>query len=128
MLVALAVVAGLLGMHGLAPGSSAEVSTGVVRGQHTSAPHSSAHHVVAQVPGPDNVGEHCAHSAQDQGGGHAEHADPTCAAGGLGVAFVLPAPAMTGVAAQAPSGRSRDAVTAVPRTPPSLAELQLLRI
>lgn len=112
---------GLLGMHGLGPGPEASAAssghdrTGVAA--HT--------HAAVSMPGECDHGE---------GGctGHADHADPTCAsasvAGAPAVVPVLVPDVVTCVeSAQArlsPAGSGPDGG----RAPPSLAELQLLRI
>ncbi|WKX71694.1 DUF6153 family protein [Streptomyces sp. XD-27] len=75
--------------------------------------------------------EGCAH-VDDRGhdGGHTEHADATCAAGGTSTGPVLPALPPSPVPAVADRAVAEpDAVAAVGgRAPPSLSELQLLRI
>ncbi|MEV6959509.1 DUF6153 family protein [Streptomyces sp. NPDC051207] len=110
----LGLLAGVLAMHGLAPGE--------VQGSHGAAQH---HHAApATTPTPETA-------CPDGGGGHPRHADPACAAGAVSGGPVLPAPvpdpvpavvradAVRAYAAEAPDGA---------RAPPSLAELQLLRI
>ncbi|MFE9020389.1 DUF6153 family protein [Streptomyces sp. NPDC007808] len=116
LLVLLGLLAGLFAMHGLAPGDA------VAAAAHPHAPAASA---PAQAPTDESV----CHGG-DAGGGHAQHADPTCASGAVGAGPVLPAlvPDPSGSAAGVDlDGRS---VTATPkggRAPPSLAELQILR-
>nr|WP_308800963.1 DUF6153 family protein [Streptomyces polyasparticus] len=123
VLLVMAVLTGVLGMHALPPGGAP-------------APHAKpmAH---AAAMGQTSVGEHapagahetaqCAHSGH--GSDHLEHADGTCAATGIGSPYVPPAlsaapvnpPAV--VRAEAPEpGVVRD------RAPPDLSEMQLLRI
>ncbi|KOV98629.1 hypothetical protein ADK65_22485 [Streptomyces sp. NRRL B-1140] len=112
MLCVLGLLAGLLGMHGLAPGG------GLPGAAHTR--HADALTVQTQfVPY-----AHCA-------GGHARHADATCASGAVGGGPVLPPL----VADPVPGGVGESAVRAYAvvdtegaRAPPSLSELQLLRI
>ncbi|GAA3235957.1 DUF6153 family protein [Streptomyces thermocoprophilus] len=112
----LGLLAGLFAMHGPAPGSG-------VTGGH--AHEQDRHGVVAQVM--DHV---CGHDG-GQAGGHVRHADASCASGAVSDGPTLPllAPdplaARTADAALRPSpGRAVDAC----RAPPSLSELQLLRI
>ncbi|RDG38323.1 DUF6153 family protein [Streptomyces corynorhini] len=112
----LAVVAGLLAMHGLAPASalaSHPVSGGMA-----------AHDVAADAA-------HCAAPGHRDGGGHAEHADATCAATGTSGGPVLPSALAPGplqdpdrptAAWPAGAGGRGD------RAPPSLSLLPLLRI
>ncbi|MGW0605226.1 DUF6153 family protein [Streptomyces sp. NPDC002640] len=109
-----AVLAGLLGMHGLAPGGAVTPP----HGAHT------AHPPAAATAG--------AHACPDTGGGHGHpaHADDLCAAAGVASAYTPPPLADAGPAAVTAS----PAVTPAPasatptRAPPDLAELQLLRI
>ncbi|MEV0981731.1 DUF6153 family protein [Streptomyces sp. NPDC049915] len=112
----LGLLAGLLGMHALAPG-------GVVPERHG---HMSAPAVAGVV-----AGDGCAGSDGHCGGGHVHHADVTCASAAVSGGPELPAP----VAAPGPvvvlPGTGCAYVGAAPdgaRAPPSLAELQLLRI
>ncbi|MFF3014622.1 DUF6153 family protein [Streptomyces sp. NPDC057939] len=129
LLLVLAVLTGLVAMHGLGPAPLAVA----------------AHHAPAHAPGPGGSGHGtprvdaaadpcaCVHAGdpQDGPGGHAEHADATCAAPGTSGAPVLPEPAA------APGGTSATTAdpfgvligaTACGRAPPSLSELQLLRV
>ncbi|MET9565781.1 DUF6153 family protein [Streptomyces tauricus] len=115
LLLVLAVLAGVLGMHGLAPGGSAAMSAG----------HEMVMTAAAGVPYTDDG---CSHL--DGGSGHPEHADGTCAATGTVAAYTPPALASAGLDALVPStptvaatGWSHDG-----RAPPDLSELQLLRI
>lgn len=116
-LLVLGLLVGLFGMHGLAPGG-----TTAVTGHHSSA---AAHADMAVMS---------AESVCDRGGdgtGHAQHADPTCASGAVGAGPALPAliPDPFGRAGSPVSGlRSMAAEPEGGRAPPSLAELQLLRI
>jgi hypothetical protein len=155
-LLVMAVLAGLLGMHGLAPG----VPTGHAGPGHTDPGHARAMSAADGVPyegrahatdaapqasphgtddAPQTHGTHgtdiapyadraCGHT--DGWSGHVDHADGTCAAAGTASAYTPPA--LTGAAADAPAAAS-PAVTAVRapgdvRGPPDLSELQLLRI
>ncbi|MFI8948979.1 DUF6153 family protein [Streptomyces sp. NPDC053750] len=117
VLLALTVLAGVLGMHGLAPGGVPAPQSGV------------GHAMVTDPPdGVPHAGGGCAHT--DGGSGHLDHADGTCAAAGIGSAYTPPA--LIGVlvdasATSAPTAafldRPHDG-----RAPPDLSELQLLRI
>ncbi|RBM23021.1 hypothetical protein DEH69_03470 [Streptomyces sp. PT12] len=117
-LLTLAVLLGLVAMHGLAPGTAAPF-TGSAAG----------HGATASAPamGVQADGEH----AHPGPGGHAEHADAQCAAGGVGGAPALGAPQHA-----APSSPvvcpTPTRVLVDPRgggrAPPSLSALQLLRI
>lgn len=113
----LGLFAGLFGMHALGPG-------GVVAAP---AHHSHAHAMSAHVPA--TTDEAVCHGG-GTGGGHAQHADPTCASGAVGAGPVLPAllPDPSGAAGAVDlDGRSVVAAPEGGRAPPSLAELQILR-
>ncbi|MFD5544025.1 DUF6153 family protein [Streptomyces sp. NPDC127079] len=116
-LLVLGLLAGLLGMHALAPGG--------VMGHH-GAPERALPHTAVTVTAYDGCGDdgHC-------GGGHAHHADATCASGALSGGPALPAPAPdpvhVPVTDRTASSRAATAPDAA-RAPPDLAELQLLRI
>ncbi|MFI8241620.1 DUF6153 family protein [Streptomyces sp. NPDC085866] len=115
-LFVLAVLAGLLGMHALAPGG------GTGHGEHARAAHTNAA-VVTQGGCPEDDG-HC-------GGHRMHHADPTCASGAVNGGPQLPALAPDPVTAPAPTTDLRSCAVTAPdgaRAPLSLAELQLLRI
>ncbi|MFH8236992.1 DUF6153 family protein [Streptomyces sp. NPDC018321] len=123
-LLVTAVLAGLLGMHGLAPGvPTAHAGTGTSSGAH----HTDA--MTAHADGAATLADRaCGHS--DGGSGHVDHADGTCAAAGTASAYTPPP--LTGATADAPDAAS-PAVTATGapqdgRGPPDLSELQLLRI
>ncbi|MEU0131761.1 DUF6153 family protein [Streptomyces sp. NPDC006289] len=118
VLLVLAVLAGVLAMHGLAPGPTPAkaATTGSAHAMVT------AHEKAAEAAGD------CLHAAG--GSGHVHHADATCAAAGVGASYVphppaavpgarLAAQVLPPGAAGAPEGG---------RAPPDLAELQLLRI
>ncbi|MFF7974979.1 DUF6153 family protein [Streptomyces sp. NPDC007905] len=115
-LLVLVVLAGLLGMHALAPGG------GTGHAEHVrSAPMGAALTASDDCPGGDG---HC-------GGNHLHHADPTCASGAVNAGPQLPALAPGPVTAPVPTGALRACAVGAPdgaRAPPSLAELQLLRI
>ncbi|WP_461010151.1 DUF6153 family protein [Streptomyces capparidis] len=120
-LLVLALLVGLIGMHGLSPAATAAsehrggadvVMTGTVV-------------TPAQHDGCDEHGHDC------DGHGGADHADQTCASGAVPGGPALPAllPALTRPviepeAVRAPVVHAPDGG----RAPPSLAELQLLRI
>ncbi|MFF8261321.1 DUF6153 family protein [Streptomyces virginiae] len=129
LLLVLVVLAGLVAMHGLGPAP-------VPAGAHAAA---TSHH--ASVAGHEKAiaddaacQDGCAHAgdpAGSGGGGHAEHADATCAATGTVGAPVLPAPAVLPGHAEGQAVLANGVVpgaTACGRAPPSLSELQLLRI
>ncbi|MEU3931387.1 DUF6153 family protein [Streptomyces sp. NPDC029044] len=114
----LGLLAGLLGMHGLAPGGGLPQRAHVMQGhQARTGPVSAATtHAMPYL--------HCAD-------GHVRHADATCASGAVGGGPVLPPL----VADPVPVAAGESAVRAYAvvdtdgaRAPPSLAELQLLRI
>ncbi|MFD7510645.1 DUF6153 family protein [Streptomyces sp. NPDC059853] len=104
VLLILAVLAGLLAMHGLAPG--VVISAG-------------AHHTEVGAPAHDM-----------QGAAHLDHADPDCVAGGTAQAPPLPVPHAGDVVAvvlrAAPAGVTGRGPA--PPAPPSLSFLQTLRI
>ncbi|MFG3506693.1 DUF6153 family protein [Streptomyces sp. NPDC047821] len=114
-LLILAVLAGVLAMHGLAPG--------------TTAPAASAH--AHARPAAHVDGDACDHAEEGRdGAGHAEHADSTCAAGGVSTAPGQP-PLLAGTVSPAAGAGHLAApagARATGRAPPGLAELQLLRI
>ncbi|MGW1134639.1 DUF6153 family protein [Streptomyces griseoluteus] len=111
-LLVLAVLSGLLGMHALAPAGTHR--------EHAHAVHTG---VVADAPGdcPDG----------DCGGHRLHHADPTCASGAVSGGPELPKPLAGPAGAPEPCAGPRLRTGTAPdgaRAPPSLAELQLLRI
>ncbi|MFF0158587.1 DUF6153 family protein [Streptomyces sp. NPDC005263] len=112
-LLMLGLLAGLLAMHAMAPGGMGHERAADT--QRMTSVSVSAH------------GE-CSGGC---GGGHVQHADPTCAAAAVRGAPVLPAPLPDPVAVPergdtvcAYTPKAPDSA----RAPPSLAELQLLRI
>ncbi|MFJ2292424.1 DUF6153 family protein [Streptomyces sp. NPDC087894] len=118
VLLVLAVLAGVLGMHGLAPGPAPAKAAvpGIAHAVRM------AHEKVGQTA------EDCSHAAG--GPGHAHHADATCAAAGVGAPYAPPPltsapgiPLMAQVLSPGASGAPEGG-----RAPPDLAELQLLRI
>lgn len=142
VLLVLAVLAGVLAMHGLAPGPTPAIAGAAGSGHGAVMTHRTAADtasdsvsdtagVTAGEPVMEAAGA-CVHGADggSGGSGHAHHADATCAAAGVVAAYTPPPPApaagvplptrvLSGVAAGAPVGG---------RAPPDLAELQLLRI
>ncbi|MEV8201186.1 DUF6153 family protein [Streptomyces sp. NPDC079141] len=121
VLLVLGLLAGLFGMHALAPGS-----TGAVGGHHS--PAASAH--VGMAMGHGEYDEYVCHGDADTGG-HAQHADATCASGAVGAGPVFASPPGDPLGAVPVVDRAPGAFLAAPdggRAPPTLAELQLLRI
>ncbi|WP_251057212.1 DUF6153 family protein [Streptomyces sp. ISL-94] len=121
LLLVLTVLFGLVAMHGLGPG-------GLPAAAHTTA---GAHHGAEAAA----VHDGCVHaddpSDGGSGGGHAEHADATCAAAGVAGSPVLPVPAVLPGTVHGLTGAGHGVVPDVAfggRAPPSLSELQLLRI
>lgn len=114
LLLVLAVLAGVLAMHGLGTGGTPVRAHPVV-----ATGHDCGHHRTA---------EDCSHGAG--GEGHVHHADATCAATGIATAYVPPAlpAALPGVPAALGSATRAAASAESGRAPPDLAELQLLRI
>ncbi len=122
VLVALLLV-GLLGMHGL--GSATVQSDG---GEHPKATHAAG----APMPVNNDPGqERACHGHGDGPAHHSAHADDLCAAGGVSGSPALPAPAVSALPPADLAYRPHAPVGYEPeggRAPPSLAELQLLRI
>lgn len=129
LLLVLAVLTGLVAMHGLGPAPASIAAHGTASSHHTSA----VSHERAAASGA-LCKDGCLHAddpAGSTGGGHAEHADATCAATGTAGAPVLPAPEVLPGHAQAQAVLAHGVIpgaTACGRAPPSLSELQLLRI
>ncbi|MFD9744797.1 DUF6153 family protein [[Kitasatospora] papulosa] len=118
VLLVLAVLAGVLAMHGLGP-APASVE-GAAAG--------SGHGVVMTHERTVEVAGHCAYATG--GSGHVHHADALCVAAGVGSPYAPPPlasvpgvlralPVLLPGASGSPEGG---------RAPPDLAELQLLRI
>ncbi|WP_395571592.1 DUF6153 family protein [Streptomyces sp. BK79] len=141
----LGLLAGLLGMHGLAPGGGlGEHRSGHHSGHHSAghpdpgaarSPSSPSSPSVLSVPSvPVTAG--AAHAGCGQGdgscgGGHLRHADAMCASGAVSDGPVLPAPVPDPVPTAACDAVVRAYAADASgggRAPPSLAELQLLRI
>ncbi|MGR8009339.1 DUF6153 family protein [Streptomyces hypolithicus] len=127
-LLVLGLLVGLLGMHGLAPGDPQP------SGHHTAAIGAATAHGTA--PGERvSVPDDCDHDRRDGGGGGchdgAAHADATCASGAVGAGPALPAltpvPGCLAAAAE-PLLAAGYGTPDGARAPPTLAELQILRI
>lgn len=129
----LGLLAGLLGMHGLAPGGGLAESSLPAHPEH-SARHAAGLSVPSVPSVPVAAGTAHAGCPQDDGscgGGHLEHADAVCASGAVSDGPVLAAPAPDPVPTAVCDGVVRAYAADAPdgaRAPPSLAELQLLRI
>lgn len=114
-LLVLVVLAGLMAMHALAPGGGLH---------HDRADDGARHSTASAAPRDGCAGDDC-------GGGHLQHADSVCKAAAVSGGPALPAlvPDPMGVPGHAEAVRSHPARTPDgARAPPSLAELQLLRI
>lgn len=120
LVLVLAVLAGILGMHALGPAPA-----------RAAAPPDAHHATAVDHGGPavGQAGENCSHP-DDGGSGHAEHADATCAAAGIASAYTPPAlaEALAGASAVSPADPAEPVAATAARAPPDLAELQLLRI
>ncbi|MFC4606259.1 DUF6153 family protein [Streptomyces maoxianensis] len=119
VLLVLAMLAGLLAMHGLGPGPAPAKALAAAGGHGVAM----AHEEAAQ-----KVAGDCSHT--DGGMGHADHADATCAAAGIGVPYAPPAlvPTLDSGPALAVLPAGAAGISESGRAPPDLAELQLLRI
>lgn len=117
MLLVMAVLAGVLGMHGLAPGPAAAPQRG---NGHTM--------VMAHSGEAARMSDACAHP--DGSTDHLAHADATCAAAGTVSAYAPPAlsAALPGAPAPVAGATGVPASAGSGRAPPDLSELQLLRI
>ncbi|MFD9412593.1 DUF6153 family protein [Streptomyces sp. NPDC059989] len=129
LLLVLAVLAGLVAMHGLGPAPQPAGAHAAVASHHAPA---AGHGQAADSDAAASLG--CVHADDPAGsgrGGHTEHADATCAAAGTAGAPVLPAPAVlpghAEIQAVLAHGVTPDAA-ACGRAPPSLSQLQLRRI
>ncbi|AWZ07804.1 MULTISPECIES: DUF6153 family protein [unclassified Streptomyces] len=120
VLLVLAVLAGVLAMHGLGPKPMFAAASYPAQVRHAApVPHEQAAH---QADG------NCSHSAG--GSEHLDHADAICAATGVGVPY-SPPPLISAVDTALPAAALLGGVqvgTASGRAPPDLSELQLLRI
>jgi len=120
-LLVLGVLLGLLGMHALAP------TGGLHTHERAGARYMAAVAVAAphDCPGGGEPGD------GDCGGGHLRHADSTCVSGAVNGGSALPALVGAPVAEPGRADAMHSYAAAAPdgaRAPPSLAELQLLRI
>ncbi|MFF6912600.1 DUF6153 family protein [Streptomyces sp. NPDC012466] len=140
LLCVLGLLAGLLGMHGLAPGG------GLPRQSHgqqaralpahgLSAPAVQAHALPLHAPRTHAPRIHLPRTEAMPyghcGEGHGRHADATCASGAVSGGPVLPPPVADPVPVVVTEAAVRAyavADTDGARAPPTLAELQLLRI
>ncbi|MFD5425320.1 DUF6153 family protein [Streptomyces sp. NPDC127084] len=114
-LLVMVVLAGVLGMHALAPG-------GVPTAQAVSG-HDMVTHPTTAVP---EASPGCSHT---DGGNHLDHADAMCAAAGIGSPYAPPAlPAAVGAVPTATALNGLDETAVTGRAPPDLSKLQLLRI
>ncbi|MGW3404324.1 DUF6153 family protein [Streptomyces zhihengii] len=135
LLLILAVLTGVLGMHGLvsAPAATARPAAHSPAA-HPGHGHEDASRTAAGVHDGGHAGHgghdgvHAAHGGHD--GGHPEHADGTCAASGLGGTPALPAlaPAPRAPAPLTPATAPDGLSGPDGRGPPALSELQVLRI
>lgn len=115
VLLVMAVLAGVLGMHALAPGGAPAV-------------HAKAGHEMVQAVNASHASAGCSHAHHEPG--HLDHADGTCSAAGVGSPYAPPALTVAAVDAPAASPLSETAPVSAEagRAPPDLSELQLLRI
>ena len=122
-LLVLGVLVGLLGMHGLAPtgGLHAHERAGT---RYVAA-------VAVTTPYDDCPEGGACPGDGDCGGGHLQHADSKCVSGAVNGTPAMPALVPDPVAEPVRADAVRSYTAAAPdgaRAPPSLAELQLLRI
>ncbi|UIX31782.1 DUF6153 family protein [Streptomyces sp. GQFP] len=121
--VVLGLLAGVVAMHGLAPGG------GTTSGAHHG--NGSGHHQAEPMSAQAGPADETVCHGSASPGGHVHHADATCASGAIPAGHRFPA--LTPDPAGAPPlahgvGRSLPRSPEGARAPPSLAELQLLRI
>ncbi|MFM9441777.1 DUF6153 family protein [Streptomyces acidiscabies] len=122
----LGVLVGLLAMHGLAPGGLHAVGHDRTAAVSAAAPAMTEGGAGAHV---DVTADGC--SEDGHCGGHARHADATCAAAKVSGAPEVAGPVADPVAVAVPGEAVHSVVRGgceAARAPPSLAELQLLRI
>lgn len=133
-LLVVAVLGGLLAMHGLGPGHAPQPhghrasATASSAAGATGGGHAHAHgHDSPSPPGSRLSAEDCECGGAD---GHASHADATCAAGGTSGAPAMDGPAASGATGPRPVTGFEGcwSRTGGERAPPSLHRLQLLRI
>jgi len=129
----LGLLAGLFGMHAVSVGGVVAVAA------HHGSGHAPRTAVTATGSMTAMAAESASSGAADESvchntgnsGGHAHHADTTCASGAVGGGPALPVPLPDPVTGAVLADAGRRSVPATPesgRAPPSLAELQLLRI
>ncbi|MEU2732920.1 DUF6153 family protein [Streptomyces griseoviridis] len=152
----LALLAGVFAMHALAPGGGAGHTSAVAPAHRTMTAVADAHQPMTAVADASRTMTAVADAHQPMaalpdahrpmaalpdagtradagrhGGGHLRHADQTCASGAVNGGPSLPGLAVGPVVDAAPAGAAPGRRAAAPdgaRAPPSLAELQLLRI
>ncbi|WP_405585957.1 DUF6153 family protein [Streptomyces sp. NBC_01092] len=125
LLVLLGLLAGLFGMHALGPGNPLAPHSAQGHG-HARAMSGPATAMTAMTAMTDEAVCH----GNGTGGGHAQHADPTCASGAVGGGPALPAPAPDPAGSGVTGDLGHRSPATAPdsgRAPPSLAELQILR-
>jgi len=125
--VVLGLLAGVLAMHGLAPGGG---TTGGAHHGHHQAQQGQRMSMNAGTATQDVQDEYVCHGTGSDSG-HAHHADATCASGAVPAGHTLPALTPDPTTASALADRADRSPARCPegaRAPPSLAELQLLRI
>ncbi|WP_313897012.1 DUF6153 family protein [Streptomyces sp. GC420] len=139
VLLVLAVLVGLLGMHGLAGAAAPTPGHGVHDGDthhgDTHYAHHGSHHGAlhgAHAMEAAEAGEpYICHPEDGRGGTHGGHADRVCASGAVPGGAMVPALALSVSGGPATSASAVSPAWYAPsggRAPPSLAELQLLRI
>lgn len=119
--VVLGLLAGVVAMHGLAPGG------GMTSGAH----HGSGHHRAEPMSMQAGLAEETVCHGSASPDGHAHHADATCASGAVPAGHTFPALTPDPAGAPVLADGARRSLPPSPegaRAPPSLAELQLLRI
>ncbi|RZB13282.1 hypothetical protein StrepF001_45025 [Streptomyces sp. F001] len=118
VLLVLAVLSGVLGMHALPPG-------GALPAAHAEAGHAA---MTSPPAPPHEASAACSHLSD--GAGHLNHADAACAAAGVGSTYAPPTlgAALTDAAAVPAALDGAAASAQHDRAPPDLSELQLLRI
>ncbi|MFD7402147.1 DUF6153 family protein [Streptomyces sp. NPDC059866] len=112
VLLVMAVLGGVLGMHALVPAGAPDAHT----------------MVMAHPADGEHVSAGCSHTAD--GPDHLDHADGACAAAGIGSPYAPPALTAAAVDTSAVSVPAVGAHASAEsgRAPPDLSELQLLRI
>lgn len=129
VLLLLAVLSGLFAMHGLGPVSADRPAHAAPRTEAAA-----NHPMQARTPAPavapaTGTVAACEHHDHD-GDVHLGHADAACAAAGVGAGPGMPSlpSAVVARAAEEPGPRRMPGAAVGARAPPSLSELQLLRI